>query len=393
MKTKQKLKFILATAVALVLAIYLFLRIVFVPHILEPKANGLEQHFTKADLGQVPPFHKDLFIADLHADSLLWNRDLEKRHDRGHVDVPRLIEGNIALQAFSIVTQAPRNISIVKNENKSDNIFWLAFFSGWPLKSLSHLSERALFQIEKLHHVAKIRNDFFIITNQHELKSYLEKRKTNPKITAGWLTVEGAQALDGDLQILDELYKAGLRMMSPAHLVDSNISGSQQGAKKYGLTELGQNWVKKMDEKKMIIDLAHASAQTIDEVLTLSSRPPIVSHTGVQGTCNTNRNLADEQIQAIAKKGGLIGIGFWSEATCGTDLSSIIKAIKYVKNLVGIQHVALGSDWDGYVWTPIDAAQIGLLTQQLAQEGFKQEEIELVMGKNTLDFLLKNLPE
>ncbi len=393
MLPRKKLKLAAAVFTALLIGVYIFLRFIFVPHILEPKANGLEQHFTSQDLSKVPAFHQDLFISDLHADTLLWNRPISERSSRGHVDIPRLIEGNIALQAFSIVTQAPRNISVVKNENNSDNIFWLAAFSGWPLKSLTRLSERALYQIGKLHQARRERNDFFIITSRNELIRYLEKRKENPKITAGWLSIEGAQALEGDLQELNDFYEAGVRMISPAHLTDSNMSGSQQGAQKYGLTELGKAWLKKMDEKKMIIDLAHASAATIDDVIELSTRAPLVSHTGVQGVCPTNRNLTDEQIKKIAQKGGLIGVGFWSEATCGQDLQSIVKSILHVKDLVGIEHVALGSDWDGYVWTPIDAAQMGLLSLELHNSGLSQKEIALIMGQNTLQFLLNYLPE
>ncbi|MEK6774036.1 MAG: membrane dipeptidase [Bdellovibrionota bacterium] len=372
--------------------IYSFLRFVFIPYVIDVKINGLEQYFSSQEAIQAPAFHKDLFIADLHADTLLWNRSIAERSRSGHVDIPRLIEGNIALQGFSIVTQAPRNISIEKNANTSDSIFWLAVFTGYPVKSFTHLSERALFQINKLRQAAHERDDFFIITNHQELEEYLKKRSINKKITAGWISVEGAQALDEDLTQLDRLFEAGVRMMSPAHLTDSKMSGSQQGLEKQGLTELGKKWLKKMDEKKMIIDLAHASTSTIDDVLELSERAPLVSHTGIKGACDNNRNLTDLQIQKIAKKGGLIGIGFWSEATCGSKVEDIVKSILYVKNLVGVSFVALGSDWDGYVRTPVDAARIGLLTAKLAEAGLSQSEVSQIMGANVLQFLLKNFP-
>lgn len=353
MAKKKIIFFLILASPAL---IYFFMRLVFVPQILDRVANGLEQHFTEQDMSLVPPLHHEIFVADLHADTLLWNRSLIERANRGHVDIPRMIEGNIALQAFSIVTQAPRNISIVKNENTNDSIFWMAVFSGWPFKSLSQLSERALYQVERLKQATRERDDFFLITSKAELQSYLEKRRENKKITAGWLAVEGAQTLDGDLEQLDRLYEAGIRMISPAHLTDSNIGGSQQGSKKYGLTELGKLWVKKMDSKNMIIDLAHASVTTVEEILELSERAPLVSHIGAQGACDNNRNLSDELIKKIAKKGGLIGIGFWDMATCGNDIDSIVRSLLYVKNLVGVEHVALGSDWDGYVRTPMDAS-------------------------------------
>ncbi len=142
----------------------------------------------------------------------------------------------------------------------------------------------------------------------------------------------------------------------------------------------------------MIIDLAHASALAVDDILELSERAPLVSHTGIKGVCDNNRNLTDLQIQKIAKKGGLIGIGFWSAATCGHKLEDIVKSILYVKNLVGVSFVALGSDWDGYVWTPVDAARIGLLTAKLTESGLSQSEVSQIMGANVLQFLLKNFP-
>ncbi len=392
MKDMPKKKFIFLILLTAPILIYFFMRVVFVPQILDRTANGLEQHFNEQDMSFVPPLHYEIFISDLHADTLLWNRSLVERANRGHVDIPRMIEGNIALQAFSIVTQAPRNISIVKNENTNDSVFWLAVFTGWPFKSLSHLSERALYQVERLKQASQERDDFFLITAKAELQSYLEKRRENKKITAGWLTVEGAQALDGDLSQLDRLYDAGIRMISPAHLTDSNIGGSQQGSKKHGLTELGKLWVKKMDSKKMIIDLAHASTATIEEILELSDRAPLVSHIGAKGACDNNRNLSDELIKKIAKKGGLIGIGFWDMATCGNDIDSIVRSLIYVKNLVGIEFVALGSDWDGYVKTPMDASQIGLLTAKLIKSGLNPKEVSQIMGSNVLEFLLKNLP-
>jgi membrane dipeptidase len=117
-----------------------------------------------------------------------------------------------------------------------------------------------------------------------------------------------------------------------------------------------------------------------------------VSHTGVKGTCNNNRNLSDEQLKHIAAKGGLVGIGFWQYATCGSDIAAIVKAIRYTVNLIGVEHVALGSDWDGYVATPIDAAGMGAVTAGLAKENFDETAIRKIMGENVIAFLLRTLP-
>ena len=143
----------------------------------------------------------------------------------------------------------------------------------------------------------------------------------------------------------------------------------------------------------MIVDLAHASSKTIDDVLAMSTRPVVVSHTGVKGTCNNNRNLSDDQIRAIAAKGGLIGIGYWETATCGTDARAIVKAVRYVSDRVGVEHVALGSDFDGAVTEPFDTTGLVKITEAMTDAGYSEAEIRLVMGENVMKFLRENLPE
>ncbi|MEO6025160.1 MAG: membrane dipeptidase [Burkholderiales bacterium] len=337
--------------------------------------------------------HARLRISDLHADSLLWDRDLLQENSWGHVDIPRLIKGNIALQAFSVVTKTPRGLNIERNSAATDNIRLLSIAQRWPPRTWTSLKERAVYQSQKLHDFAARSNGAFVIVKSRaDLQAYLAKRRTNARVTAGWLTVEGAHALEGELANVNELYNAGFRMIAPSHLADSEIGGSASGENKGGLTKLGEDWVRAMDSKKMIIDLAHASAKTIDDVLNMTTQPVLVSHTGVKGTCDNNRNLNDEQLRRIAHGGGLIGIGFWEYATCGKDVLSIVRAIRYTSDLVGVDHVALGSDWDGYVATPIDAAHIGALTEALQQAGLNDADIGKIMGENTIAFLGRNLP-
>jgi microsomal dipeptidase-like Zn-dependent dipeptidase len=337
--------------------------------------------------------HGRLFVADLHADSLLWDRDLLERGTRGHVDIPRLIEGNVALQAFTIVTKTPRGQNIESNDDSSDNITLLAIAQRWPISAWSSLTERALYQSRKLHEVAE-RSDsrFVIIKTAADLIDYAERRANDPRITAGFLGIEGAQALDGKLENLDELFAAGFRMMAPTHFSDNDIGGSAHGVVKGGLTEKGREMIQRMEEKRMIVDLAHASSQTFDDVLAIASRPVIVSHTGVKATCDNTRNLSDEQIKALARNGGLIGIGFWDTAVCGQDGQAIARAIKHVANLVGVGHVALGSDFDGAIPAPFDATGVAQITDALLAEGFSESDIEMIMGGNVLRFLKENLP-
>jgi microsomal dipeptidase-like Zn-dependent dipeptidase len=118
----------------------------------------------------------------------------------------------------------------------------------------------------------------------------------------------------------------------------------------------------------------------------------VVSHTGVKGTCDNTRNLSDEQLKGIARTGGVIGIGFWDTAVCGNDAKAIARAIRYTANVIGVDHVALGSDNDGAVTVPFDISGVVQITDALLEEGFSDEEIGKIMGRNALRLLIENLP-
>jgi microsomal dipeptidase-like Zn-dependent dipeptidase len=147
-----------------------------------------------------------------------------------------------------------------------------------------------------------------------------------------------------------------------------------------------------MEKRRMIIDLAHASPQTIADVLALAKRPVVISHTGVRATCDNQRNLSDDQLRAVAKNDGLVGIGYWEMAVCGTDAAAVARAIRHAADVAGVAHVALGSDFDGAVVAPFDAAHLDVLVDALLAQGFKENEVRRIMGENTLEFLAKNLP-
>ena len=181
--------------------------------------------------------------------------------------------------------------------------------------------------------------------------------------------------------------------MAPTHFFDNDIGGSAHGVEKGGLTEKGREMVRRMEARKMTVDLAHASAKTIDDVLAMATRPVVVSHTGVRGTCDNQRNLSDEQLKGVARTGGVIGIGYWDTAVCGTDARAIAKAIRYTANLVGVEHVGLGSDYDGAVVEPFDTTGLVEITDALIGEGFSDDEIKKIMGGNAINLFILNLPD
>ncbi len=337
--------------------------------------------------------HASLFVADLHADTTLWNRDLLGRGSRGHVDVPRLIEGGLALQAFTIVTKTPRNMNIERNTAKSDNITLLAVAQLWPPRTWNNLTERALYQASRITDAAaRSEGRLSVIRTAADLDAFVTRRSQDRKVVAAFIGVEGAHALSGSLANLDRLFDAGVRMMAPTHFFDTEIGGSAHGESGGGLTPLGRQWVERMEAKKMLIDLAHASSKTIDDVLGMATRPVVVSHTGVRGTCDNRRNLSDAQLAAISAKGGVIGIGVWETAVCGKDAHAIARAIAHAVNVAGFEHVALGSDFDGAVEAPFDATGLPQITQAMLDLGLDRTVIEGVMGGNIRRLLQASLP-
>jgi membrane dipeptidase len=364
------------------------------PAILDHSSNKVLPHQPYPFSDKASVLHAKLNVADLHADSLLWRRDPAKRHGYGLVDLPRLIDGNSALQVFDIVTKVPVGQNYEGNPSDSDIIGLLALANLWPQDTWGSLKARALHQASRLEALAAdSRGLLKFVKTSRDLKAVMAEREGGAYTVAAILGLEGAHALDKDVANLDDLEAAGIRIYGLTHFFDNFIAGSAHGIEKGGLTDDGRRLVRELEKRHLIIDLAHLAPAAIDDVLVMATRPVIVSHTGVKGTCDGTRNLTDRHIDRIAAGGGLIGIGMWSTATCGNDLSSTVKAMKYVAERVGVQHVALGSDWDGAIEGFIDVSETGAITQMLIDQGFSDADITLIMGGNAIRFMLENLPK
>ena len=338
--------------------------------------------------------HATLRIADLHADSLLFGRDLVRRSARGHVDVPRMQAGNVALQVFSMPTKTPKHMNYEHNTDQTDDVIALALAKRWPRATWRSLMARALhFAAAAERLAARSDGAFRVIRTRAELAAYLAERADRPSLTAGVLSIEGAHALDDDPANVDVVFDAGVRMISPSHFFDTAFGGSAHGMEQGGLTAMGREMVRRMEARGMLLDLAHASAATIDDALSVATRPVVASHTGVKGVCDNSRNLSDEHLAGIAATGGLVGIGFWDVASGGKEPEWIARSIAYAVERVGADHVGLGSDWDGAVEVPFDAGSLVILTDQLLRVGLDEAAIRLVMGENVLRVLGQGLPE
>lgn len=337
--------------------------------------------------------HRSLTIADLHGDTLLWDRDLLTRGSRGHIDLPRLQDGNVALQVFSSVSQTPRGQNYDRNED-SDILWQLTIGQQQPPYSWFSPLGRTLYHGVKLDRaVAASNGALMAVRTRGDVARMLAARRSGRRVTGALFSVEGLQNIEGDFANLGRLYNAGVRMAGLTHFFDNAVAGSMHGVRKGGLTPLGRRVVTEMERRGMVIDIAHCSHACVAEVLAMATRPVVSSHGGVQATCGENRNLSDEEIRGVARTGGVIGIGVWDAAVCGTEPRDTARAMRHVRDLVGIDHVGLGTDFDGAVTAGYDVSRIALITQALIDEGFTDEEIAKAMGGNVLRVLGRVLPE
>lgn len=396
-------------AIGLLVAFVLGLAGFFIlaPGMAERGANRIDGKPLPEITEEARALHATLTIVDLHSDTLLWKRDMLDAAEQGHMDLPRLREGNVALQVFSSVTKSPENQNYDSNPSDTDQLTMLVIGQLQPIRTWNSLLERSLWHAEKLERAATDSgNALWQVRDSGDLAKLMdavecgtctpigEARFATPaagKPIGAIFSAEGLHSLEGDIANLDRLYDAGLRMGGLTHFFDNELAGSMHGEAKGGLTSFGRKVVREMEAKGIIVDIAHCSRRCVAEVLAIARRPVVSSHGGVQATCEVNRNLSDEEIRGVAATGGVVAIGYWEGAVCDTSPEAIAAAMKHVRDLVGIEYVALGSDYDGAVTVRFDTAGLVHVTQALMKAGFTRQEIRAVMGENALRVLREGL--
>ncbi len=338
--------------------------------------------------------HGDMIVGDWHADTMLWTRDINKRNDRGHVDLPRLIEGGVGLQVFTAVTKSPSGLNYDANSAEAwDDITTLSVAQLWPPRTWTSLLERAIYQAEKLHEAESDSDGWLkIIRSRADLDAVLAARAGGETVVGGVLGIEGAHPLELKLENLDRLEAAGHRVIGLQHFFDNGLGGSLHGLSGRGLTDFGREVVKEIEARGLVLDLAHSSPQVAWDVLDITDMPLIVSHTGLHSFCPVKRNFPDDLMIAIAQTGGTIGMGYWDEVACDRiEPAGIAAMIKAAIDILGEDHVSLGSDYDGTVLTGFDTSELPALTSALLDAGVPEAQIRKVMGENLVRVLRDRL--
>ena len=390
MKWLKRLVLAVVTLAGLALAAFWM----FAPGIVERGRNAVAEHAPYPVSDAARALHDRLVVGDWHADSLLWKRDLLERGARGQVDIPRLIEGGVAMQVFTAVTKSPAGLNYDSNaEDAFGTITLLAFGQLWPIRTWRSIYQRALYQAEKLQRFeAKSGGRLKIIRTRADLDNVLAARARGEVVVGGILGVEGLHPLEGKIANLQGLIEAGHRVFGLQHFFDNELGGSLHGIGNHGLTEFGRQVVAELAKRPVIIDVAHSSPQVARDVLEMTDVPIVLSHSGIHSHCPVKRNFPDDLMQAIAASGGVIGMGYWAEVACD-DITpdGIARMIVAGIGVVGEDHISLGSDFDGSVATAFDTSELPALTDALLRAGLGEAQIEKVMGGNMLRVLRARL--
>lgn len=388
-------------------------------------------------------FHRTLFVADLHADTLATDRDFfEPDQTAGHVDLPRLLAGNVGLQAFTVFTDTPfPGADGCVNGDDTNFAAILQAIQLRPVATWFSQQESALYQARRLHQLRdeslqRARDGYdgrlMLIETADDVATLVASRQRGEPLVGALLGLEGGHALEGEESNVDVFFNAGFRMIAPTHRFDNELASASEGCgPTRGLTRYGRKVIEAAAKRRMVIDVAHAASPVIEETsaMALEQGFPIVSsHGGVYATCprrpgaRVARNLKDSDIRAIARTGGIVGIGFWPEAVCWDDddgqsqrLEAIAAAMSHTLEVLKApafvaemqrrdpaydpaEHVALGSDYDGAVRVPFDAGGLALLTQTLLDYReddryvFDERTLRKIAGANVCRVLARQLP-
>lgn len=357
--------------------------------------------------------HRQMLVVDGHNDvlitSVLAGHDISQRLIINHTDIPRLIEGGIDVQVFAVWSDDKK----------------------WKSGAFKHAND----QIDALENVLNRNPDKIVLAKNCDEIEHITKTGR----IAALIGIEGGNMIEANIDYLEALYQRGARYMTLTWNYDlswataaaqESKTSSQDGK---GLSSLGKDIIRKMNKLGMMVDLSHAGEKTFYDVLNITTKPVLVSHSNAYKLTPHFRNLKDAQLEALKKNGGVVGVNFYSgfldknyekrvkklykkqfalkgdyssstsdqyevlseenKHIADVPLSLLLDHIDYLVQKIGIDHVAIGSDYDGIESTPQgleDVSKLPNLTKALLERGYSQSDIAKIMGLNFLRILKEN---
>jgi membrane dipeptidase len=359
--------------------------------------------------------HSRAILIDMHADTVQRmideGADINTRLADGHLDAPRMKEGGLDAQFFSIWVEPQ-------------------YFGGGGKSAV----ERADRQIAAVRALAEQHPETWeLATTAADIRRIAAAGRL-----AALMGLEGGYAIDERLENVEKYYRLGVRYMSPAWSVSLSWAGSSGDAagQTRGLNEFGRAVIGEMNRLGIMVDVSHVSDQTFWDIVETSKKPVIATHSGVRSIVNVPRNLTDDQLRALARTGGLCAVVFyprfiepgWQEAQARVDaeiaplvaeasrtadgtpaqkklardrvrereyakrlppvsVARVVDHIDYIVKLVGVDHVGVGSDFDGIQSVPHDLSTVAdfpNLTAELLRRGYSESDIDKILGGNML---------
>ena len=324
------------------------------------------------------------YIVDMHADALMWNRDLLQNNRRGHVDVPKLQHGGVKLVGMPIVTTGFPYVDLFRQ---------FAWLRRYPKQARASCCNRAHWQIRNLGmQCAQSHDNLTVMRSRADLEALLGREGIGVV-----LGLEGVHAIDGELSELEGFWQRGVRFASLTHLRDNVYGGAQKlFGHDPGLSRAGIEALAEMDRLGIALDLSHASALTLREAMRRFSGAVMFSHTAASAVHPSWRNNSNDEFKEVARRGGIIGVIFATFYLGGKHLDNLVRHIRHIAEIAGIDYVGLGSDFDGFVPLPNgirNAADLPNLASALRNKGFASQDVAKVMGENWIRFWKDFLPE
>jgi membrane dipeptidase len=326
--------------------------------------------------------HKQTLVVDTHCDTLkcllpqftrprdsMWqdrsNVGFGKRSKLGHIDLPRLKEGGVDLQVFAISSERDPTPS-------------------YALRTAMEMIEAFYIECEK--HPKLVAP----VTSHAEIMQANEEEKI-----AAMLSIEGADVIEGRIGMLRVYHRLGVRMVGLVHSLRNLLAdGVADNRTKGGLSRMGVEVVEELNRLGMIVDVSHLSDAGFWDVMEVSKDPVVASHSNARAVCSHPRNMTDEMIKALAERGGVMGMNFAPDFVHKTkpSVETLVDHIDHIVDLVGVEHVGLGSDFDGIPSTPAgleDASKMPAITEELVKREYSEDYIRLILGGNHLRLIKK----
>jgi membrane dipeptidase len=318
--------------------------------------------------------HRQAVVIDGHCDSVhlftgvKGTYDFGEENTVGHIDLPRLVRGGVDVQFFALYIE--------------------------PEYQQYGALRRAIILMEHFHReIGKYKDSISVVLNQNDLDHALSSDRI-----AALLSLEGAEALGLDIEVLHSLHRLGLRSVGLTWngrnmLADGVGVGESAG----GLTSFGKEVVTEMNQLGMIVDAAHLAPRGFYELLDISATPVVVTHANASGVCKHRRNLDDDQLRALNEQGGVVGMSFYPAFISNekpATIEMLLDHFCYIADSFGTDLLGIGSDYDGIPETVMgleDVSSLPLLTHGLIKRGFSEDEITKILGGNFLRVLRTTL--